>query len=105
MTDAPKDRFIFRFNIGGNAVYNWWSPAGMGDLSLVLFTQPYDISSNGFVASVSSMLPSGSKRVPTKVDILFTDLANGDYSLQPGSPFAGMGVDYNTLKQKLQGVR
>ena len=103
-----KARFTFRNNVGGGAAYNWFSSQGSGDAANAAnLTAPFLVTNNGFVAAAGVLLPSGSLRTTTLSGVGFANPVwpSGNWSLNSGSAFSGLGVDYPTLQAKLVNVR
>lgn len=104
-----KQRFTFRNNIGGGALYNWFSSSGQGDAaSKASLVSGYLIAGNGFIGGVpTTTVPTGSKTVSSLSAVSFVNPVwpSGNWALGSSSSFNGSGVDYNTLQAKLLNVR
>ena len=89
-----KNRFAYRNNIGGGAVYNLHSSEGMGAYALSKhLTTPYVFGGNIFVGSVSPM-PTGNTQTSSITSIGFTNPLSigGTWSLSTLSLFLSYGM-------------
>lgn len=102
-----KDRFKLKDSImdGGTlGIYGDSHPNGV--TALDTYAPGHDVAGNHFYdwPAGNPGQPAGNS-YPTEAGVQFTDHANGDYTLQGGSPAAGKGCDISTLNSKLTGVR